>query len=37
MIVAPAAVFDERLDLELFDSRIFPSGVSVLLYRRPGR
>ena len=29
--------FDGRLDLELFDSRIFPSGVSVLLYRRPGR
>jgi len=29
--------FDGRLDLDLFDSRIFSSGVSVLLYRRPGR
>src|SRR5690606_1401630 len=29
--------FDGTLELELFDSRIFPSGVSVLLYRRPGR
>src|SRR5690606_33891206 len=29
--------FDGTLALELFDSRIFPSGVSVLLYRRPGR
>jgi dihydrofolate reductase len=28
---------DRHLNLELFESRIFPSGVSVLLYRRPGR
>ena len=28
---------DRPLDLQLFDSRTFPSGVSVMLYRRPGR
>lgn len=29
--------FDKPLELKLFDHRIFSSGVSALLYRRPGR